>query len=153
MASAAEQLASNLNWGSIGKATELKKRLWFTLGALIVCRLGTYIPVPGVDATVMGEILRQHVQVGQFIVAPRIRVLARVGVVDPIHLRALQQRVAVHLRRAQRCRHFLAGSLGDVAEEHVSARFRESLGLPCQFSRHARAFNIFNIYINTFYHK
>ena len=60
MASAAEQLASNLNLGVLGKATELKNRLWFTLGALIVFRLGTYIPVPGVDASVMGEILRQH---------------------------------------------------------------------------------------------
>ena len=60
MASAAEQLASNMNLGVLSKATELKKRLWFTLGALIVFRLGTYIPVPGVDASVMGEILRQH---------------------------------------------------------------------------------------------
>ena len=49
MASAAEQLASNLNWGSIGKATELKKRLWFTIGALLVFRIGAYIPVPGVE--------------------------------------------------------------------------------------------------------
>ena len=60
MASAAEQLAANLNLGVLSKATELKKRIWFTLGALIVYRLGTYVPVPGVDATVMGEILAQH---------------------------------------------------------------------------------------------
>lgn len=60
MASAAEQLAANLNLGSFAKATELKKRLWFTLLALIVYRLGTYIPVPGVDATVMGRLLAQH---------------------------------------------------------------------------------------------
>ncbi len=60
MASAAEQLAANLNLGVFSKATELKKRIWFTLGALVVFRLGTYIPVPGVDATVMGEMLRQH---------------------------------------------------------------------------------------------
>jgi preprotein translocase subunit SecY len=60
MASAAEQLAANLNLGVLSKATELKKRLWFTLGALIVFRIGTYVPVPGVDAAVMGEILRQH---------------------------------------------------------------------------------------------
>jgi preprotein translocase subunit SecY len=60
MASAAEQLAANLNLGVFSKATELKKRIWFTLGALIVFRVGTYIPVPGVDATVMGEMLRQH---------------------------------------------------------------------------------------------
>jgi len=60
MASTAEQLAANLNLGVFSKATELKKRIWFTLGALIVFRVGTYIPVPGVDATVMGEMLRQH---------------------------------------------------------------------------------------------
>ncbi|HZF74277.1 MAG TPA: preprotein translocase subunit SecY [Acetobacteraceae bacterium] len=59
MASAAEQLAANLNLGVLAKATELKKRLWFTLGALIVYRIGSYVPVPGVDATVMGEILQQ----------------------------------------------------------------------------------------------
>ena len=58
MASAAEQLAANLNLGVFSKATELKKRIWFTLGALIVYRLGTYIPVPGVDASVMAEMLQ-----------------------------------------------------------------------------------------------
>ncbi|MCL2429647.1 MAG: preprotein translocase subunit SecY, partial [Alphaproteobacteria bacterium] len=60
MASAAEQLAANLNLGVLSKATELKKRIWFTLGALIVFRIGTYIPVPGVDASVMGEMMAQH---------------------------------------------------------------------------------------------
>ena len=60
MASAAEQLAANLNFSTLSKATELKKRLWFTLGALIVYRIGTYIPVPGVDAAVMGELMNQH---------------------------------------------------------------------------------------------
>src|SRR5579862_4720371 len=49
MASAAEQLAANINWASFGKAEELKKRIWFTLGALVVFRLGTYIPLPGID--------------------------------------------------------------------------------------------------------
>src|SRR6201996_9221527 len=49
MASAAEQLAANVNWGAFAKADELKKRIWFTLGALIVYRLGTYIPLPGID--------------------------------------------------------------------------------------------------------
>lgn len=60
MASAAEQLAANLNLGVLAKATELKKRIWFTLGALIVYRIGTYVPVPGVDAAAMAEILQQH---------------------------------------------------------------------------------------------
>ena len=59
MASAAEQLAANLNLGVFAKATELKKRLWFTLGALIVYRIGSFIPVPGVDAQVMAELIRQ----------------------------------------------------------------------------------------------
>jgi preprotein translocase subunit SecY len=49
MASAAEQLAANINWASFGKAEELKKRIWFTLGALVIYRLGTYIPLPGID--------------------------------------------------------------------------------------------------------
>ncbi|HPA39978.1 MAG TPA: preprotein translocase subunit SecY, partial [Phenylobacterium sp.] len=49
MASAAEQLAANMNFGAFQKATELHKRIWFTLLALIVYRLGTYIPIPGID--------------------------------------------------------------------------------------------------------
>ena len=49
MASAAEQLAANLNLGVLSKATELKQRIWFTLGALVIYRLGTYIPLPGID--------------------------------------------------------------------------------------------------------
>ena len=60
MASAAEQLASNMSLGAFSKATELKQRLWFTLGALIVYRIGTYIPVPGVDAAVMSEWMRSQ---------------------------------------------------------------------------------------------
>jgi preprotein translocase subunit SecY len=55
MASAAEQLAANLNFASLGKAEELKKRIWFTLGALIVYRLGTYIPLPGIDPVVFEQ--------------------------------------------------------------------------------------------------
>ncbi|MCD2171714.1 preprotein translocase subunit SecY [Rhizobium sp. C4] len=49
MASAAEQLASNLNFATFAKAEDLKKRLWFTLGALLVYRFGTYIPLPGLN--------------------------------------------------------------------------------------------------------
>ncbi|HEX7389948.1 MAG TPA: preprotein translocase subunit SecY [Acidiphilium sp.] len=60
MASAAEQLASSLNLGTLARATDLKKRIWFTLGALIVFRLGTYIPIPGVDAAVMEHMLSQN---------------------------------------------------------------------------------------------
>ena len=60
MASVAEQLAANVNFGAFGKATELKKRLWFTLGCLIVYRLGTYIPLPGIDPPVMAQIFQQQ---------------------------------------------------------------------------------------------
>ena len=49
MASAAEQLAANINFSAFAKAEELKKRIWFTLGALIVYRLGTYVPLPGIN--------------------------------------------------------------------------------------------------------
>ena len=60
MASAAEKMAASMNLGTFAKATDLKKRIWFTLGALIVFRLGTYIPVPGVDATVMAHLMTQN---------------------------------------------------------------------------------------------
>ena len=49
MSSAAEQFASNINFSSFAKAEELKKRLLFTLGALIVYRLGTFVPIPGIN--------------------------------------------------------------------------------------------------------
>lgn len=60
MVSAAERLASNVNFGAFSKATELKQRIWFTLGALIVYRLGTYIPIPGIDAAVLSEIFESQ---------------------------------------------------------------------------------------------
>src|SRR5689334_7081363 len=59
MASAAEQLAANINFGAFAKATELKKRIWFTLGALIIYRLGTYIPLPGIDPNILADIFRK----------------------------------------------------------------------------------------------
>ena len=58
MASAAEQLAANLNFGAFAKADELKKRIWFTLGALLVYRLGTYIPLPGIDPTIWEQVFK-----------------------------------------------------------------------------------------------
>ncbi len=60
MASAAEQLVSNLNFSAFSKATELKKRIWFTLGALLIYRLGTYIPIPGIDPQALADIFRQQ---------------------------------------------------------------------------------------------
>lgn len=59
MASAVEQMARNVNWGAFSKATELKRRIWFVVGALLVYRLGTYIPVPGIDPSVWNDIYSQ----------------------------------------------------------------------------------------------
>jgi preprotein translocase subunit SecY len=60
MASAAEQLAANLNFGAFAKATELKKRIWFTLAALIVYRLGCYIPLPGIDPHALAQMFQRQ---------------------------------------------------------------------------------------------
>ena len=60
MASAAEQLASHINFAQFAKATELKKRLWFTLGVLVIYRLGTYIPVPGIDPAILKDLFSQQ---------------------------------------------------------------------------------------------
>lgn len=59
MASAAEQMAANLSWGALRKATELKQRIWFTIGLLIIYRLGTYIPVPGIDGAALRNFMEQ----------------------------------------------------------------------------------------------
>jgi preprotein translocase subunit SecY len=56
MASAAEQLASNISFASFQKATELKKRLWFTLGALVLFRLLSFVPIPGIDPRAMASL-------------------------------------------------------------------------------------------------
>src|SRR6187401_2973923 len=56
MVSAAEQLAANLNFSALAKAEELKKRIWFTVGALLVYRLSTYIPLPGIDPNAWSQI-------------------------------------------------------------------------------------------------
>ena len=60
MASAAEQLAANFNFSAFNKATELKKRLWFVLGALVVYRLGTYIPLPGIDPVALKDLFSRQ---------------------------------------------------------------------------------------------
>jgi preprotein translocase subunit SecY len=62
MASAAEQLAANLNFGAFSKAEELKKRIWFTLGALIIYRLGTYVPLPGINLEALQQAFQQQSQ-------------------------------------------------------------------------------------------
>jgi len=60
MASAAEQLAANLNFAAFSKAEDLKKRIWFTLGALLVYRLGTYIPMPGINPDAFAQAFQQQ---------------------------------------------------------------------------------------------
>src|SRR6266850_1305380 len=60
MVSAAEQLAANLNFSALAKADELKKRIWFTLGALLVYRLGTYIPLPGIDPAIWEQVFKSQ---------------------------------------------------------------------------------------------
>ena len=60
MASAAEQLAANLSFSAFRSASELKKRIWFTLIALLVYRFGTYIPLPGIDATALKSVFDQN---------------------------------------------------------------------------------------------
>lgn len=59
MASAAEQLARNLSFSTFSKAKELQKRIFFTLGALLVYRLGTYIPIPGIDPDAFASTFQQ----------------------------------------------------------------------------------------------
>jgi preprotein translocase subunit SecY len=60
MASAAERLAANINFGALGKAEELKRRIWFTLGALLVFRFGTFVPIPGIDPVAFAETFKQN---------------------------------------------------------------------------------------------
>jgi preprotein translocase subunit SecY len=64
MASAAEQLVSNMNFGVLAKASELKQRIFFALGALIVFRLGIFIPLPGLDPAVIADIFSTKVAGG-----------------------------------------------------------------------------------------
>ena len=59
MASAAEQMAQNMSWSAFGKATELRQRIFFAIGLLIVYRLGTYIPVPGIDSDALKSFVEQ----------------------------------------------------------------------------------------------
>ncbi len=59
MVSAAEQMAANTSWSALGKATDLRNRILFTLGLLIVYRLGTFIPVPGIDGVALREFMEQ----------------------------------------------------------------------------------------------
>ncbi len=62
MVSAAEQLAANLNFGALAKAEDLKRRIWFTLGALIVYRIGTFIPMPGINPDAFADAFKNASQ-------------------------------------------------------------------------------------------
>jgi preprotein translocase subunit SecY len=59
MASAAEQMAANLSFANFSKATELKSRIWFTLGALVVFRLISFVPLPGIDPLALSSLFDQ----------------------------------------------------------------------------------------------
>ena len=60
MASAAEQLVTGLSWGVLARASELKKRILFTLGALVVYRFGTYVPLPGIDPSSLADVFSRN---------------------------------------------------------------------------------------------
>src|SRR6201981_1113251 len=60
MASAAEQLAASINFSAFAKASELKSRIWFTLGALVIYRLGNYIPIPGIDPAILQDLFSRN---------------------------------------------------------------------------------------------
>jgi preprotein translocase subunit SecY len=60
MASSADQIAANLNLGVFSKATELKRRIWFALGALVIYRMGTFITLPGIDPIAMADVIKQQ---------------------------------------------------------------------------------------------
>ena len=56
MASAAENMAANISFANFSKATELKKRIWFTLGALVLFRFLSFVPMPGIDPRAMAAL-------------------------------------------------------------------------------------------------
>ena len=60
MATASERLANNMSFGALGKSTELRNRLFFTLGALIVFRLGTFLPIPGINPVALQQFFEQQ---------------------------------------------------------------------------------------------
>jgi len=62
MASAAEQLAQNMNFGAFAQAKELQKRILFTLLVLVIYRIGTFVPVPGIDPTQFALAFQQQSQ-------------------------------------------------------------------------------------------
>ena len=60
MVSPTDRMAAGAGFGALAKADELKKRLWFTVGALIIYRLGTYLPLPGINPGALADIFSQQ---------------------------------------------------------------------------------------------
>jgi len=65
MASRADQMASNLNLSKFGQATELKNRIWFTIGALIIFRMLSFVPLPGVDPIAQAALYANNAHTGR----------------------------------------------------------------------------------------
>ncbi|MEO0893862.1 MAG: preprotein translocase subunit SecY [Pseudomonadota bacterium] len=81
MVSAAEQMAANSSWSAFGKATELRKRILFTIGVLIIYRLGTFIPVPGIDGAELRAFMDEAAQgIGGMLSMFTGGALARMGI-------------------------------------------------------------------------
>ena len=85
MPSAAEQLAANFNFGSLAKATELRQRIFFTVVVLIIARLGTYIPMPGIDPSelALGQGWNSAMRVSRDVSAEMTAAAAREGSPSP----------------------------------------------------------------------
>ena len=60
MASLSDKMSTGLGWDTFSKATDLQKRLLFTLGAMIVYRLGTFIPLPGINSVALADIFARQ---------------------------------------------------------------------------------------------
>ncbi len=81
MVSAVENMAANTSWSALGKATDLRNRIFFTLGLLIVYRMGTFIPVPGIDGVALQQFMDQAGQgIGGMISMFTGGALARMGI-------------------------------------------------------------------------
>ncbi len=64
MASRADKMAANIDFSKIGQATELKNRIWFTIGVLIVFRLLSFVPLPGIDPVALSDLYASNAQGG-----------------------------------------------------------------------------------------
>src|SRR5258707_835096 len=150
MASAAEQLASNLNWGAIGKATELKKRLWFTVAALVggtlfLMWLGEQITARGVGNGVsliifagivaaLANALIQTLELGRtgalsalFIIALAVGVVLVVSVV--VFVETAQRRIVVQYPKRQ-----VGNKMYGGEASHLPLKINTSAAIPPNFA-------------------